>query len=98
MPNEESGSGQPALEEQRAIEALSASDIEAIDFALLSRSSGHWQKTAMLVVGAMYAYPDKFEEIPDYFYGQRISALVDAGLLEASGDLSDLRHSEVRRP
>ena len=96
MADEEIESSEMSLDEKLAIDALSADDIEAIDKALMSHSAGNWQKVAMVVVGAMYAYPDKFEEIPDFFYGQRISALIASGHLEADGDVSDMRHSEIR--
>ena len=36
--------------------------------------------------------------LPDIYYAQRVLSLVDAGRLEAQGDLKYLRFSEVRLP
>lgn len=83
-------------EDTNAIAALAASDVDAIDQAILSNSSCHWKKTALIIATAMYAYPDRYDDIPDVFYGQRILALAQKGLLEASGDLRQWRFSEVR--
>jgi hypothetical protein len=44
----------------------------------------------------MYAYPDRYDDIPDVFYGKRVLALAEQGLLEASGNLRQWRFSEVR--
>jgi hypothetical protein len=83
-------------DELAAVGGLTASDISAIDAALLQHSSGSWQKVAMVVIGAMYAYPDRYEDIPDHYYGRRVLELVRAGHLEAQGNVVNMRGSEVR--
>ena len=83
-------------EEMAAIAGLTATDVMAIDQAILSQLRGYWQKTAMVVILAMDAYPDIFEDVPDIFYGQRILALHAEGALEAQGDLRRFRFSEIR--
>jgi hypothetical protein len=83
-------------EERAAVAALTATDVSAIDSAILAQVRTHWQKTALVVVKAMYAYPDKYEDIPDVFYGQRVIALTEGGAIEASGDLLQMRLSEIR--
>lgn len=83
-------------DEMAAISALSTTDIEAIDSAVLSACSQHWRKVAYVVSMAMDAYPDSYIEIPDIYYGDRIRHLVAAGLLETQGDLARMRFSEVR--
>jgi hypothetical protein len=85
-------------EATKAIAALTAEDIAAIDEAILSKLGSHWRKTAFVIAVAMYAYPERFEDIPDVFYGRRVLALAQQGLLEASGDLRKWRFSEVRVP
>jgi hypothetical protein len=45
----------------------------------------------------MYAYPDRFDDIPDVFYGQRVLQLASEGLLSAQGNLRRMRFSEVRK-
>lgn len=83
-------------EDLLAIEALTDMDVAAIDEAILSLLSERWQKTALVVSKAMYAYPDKYDDIPDVFYGQRVVELASRGLLEANGNVRQLRFSEVR--
>jgi len=83
-------------EDTKAIAALTAADVAAIDAAILSKLSSHWQKTALVIAISMYAYPDRYDDIPDVYYGQRVLALAQQGLLEASGDLRKWRFSEVR--
>lgn len=83
-------------EDVKAIAALTDADVDAIDNAILSKLRSHWQKTALIIAAAMYAYPDKYGEIPDVFYGQRVLALAQKGLLDASGNLRKWRFSEVR--
>jgi hypothetical protein len=83
-------------EDLLAIEALTDMDVAAIDEAILSLLSERWQKTALVVSKAMYAYPDKYDDIPDVFYGQRVVELASRGLLEANENVRQLRFSEVR--
>lgn len=83
-------------EDTKAIAALTVEDVAVIDEAILSKLSSHWQKTAFVIAISMHAYPDRYDDIPDVFYGQRILALELKGLLEARGDLRKWRFSEVR--
>ena len=83
-------------EDTNAIAALTVDDVAAIDEAILSKLSSRWQKTAFVIATSMYAYPDRYQDIPDIFYGRRVLALAELGLLEASGDLRKWRFSEVR--
>ncbi len=83
-------------EDTKAIASLTVEDIAAIDEAIVSKLSGRWQKTALVIAMSMYAYPDRYDDIPDVFFGQRVLALAKQGLLEASGNLRQWRFSEVR--
>lgn len=82
--------------DMKAIAALTTADVDAIDEAILSTLSSYRKKTALVIATAMYAYPDRYTDIPDVFYGQRVMALAQKGLLDASGDLRKWRSSEVR--
>ena len=84
-------------EDMEAIVALSASEVATIDQAILSTLTNRWQKTALVVGRAMYAYPDQFGDIPDVFYGQRVLQLASDGLLASQGNLRRMRFSEVRK-
>ena len=70
---------------------------DEIDRVILSLADERWQKVAMIVA--------KSEEILGEMnddglnrVGDRVAALVEAGRLEAQGDVSRWRHSEVRQP
>jgi len=65
------------------------------DAMILSAASERWQKVARIiaVVSERAGNGKHFEAIT-----ARIRALVDDGKLEAKGDLSRWRYSEVRRP
>lgn len=76
--------------------ALTDADVTAIDKAILSQLSDRWQKTALVVARAMSAYPGKYEDLPDVFYGQRVVALCSQGLMEADGNLRQFRFGEIR--
>ncbi|MGY3265508.1 DUF3658 domain-containing protein [Lysobacter sp. HA35] len=83
-------------DELAAVKALTAVDVAAIDAAVLQNATASWQKVAMIVISAMYAYPGRYEEIPDHYYGRRVRALAAAGRLEARGNVASMRASEVR--
>lgn len=85
-------------EDSEAVAALTLSDLNAIDHALLAASGTGWRKVASVVGAAMDAYPDLYHDVPDVFYLQRIRTLVSAGQLEAQGNLHRMRFSEVHRP
>lgn len=84
-------------EDRTAVAALSVAEVAAIDQAVLSALTSQWQKTALVVAHAMYAYPDRFDDIPDVFYVLRLLQLASDGLLSAQGNLRRLRFSEVRK-
>jgi hypothetical protein len=91
----------PLTPQQEAlVQALSAADIAKIDAMLLSYTLPRWRKVSMIVSSAMFAfvdhYADPFRGIPDAYLAQRVMALVQRGELQALGDLSRMRYSEVR--
>ncbi|WDI93393.1 DUF3658 domain-containing protein [Xanthomonas campestris] len=70
-----------------------------MDKFILASIDSHWQKVA-LVVGRALANPHfAFPEVDDdaSLVGERVQALVALGQLEAHGDTSNWRFSEVRR-
>jgi hypothetical protein len=90
----------PALTEEQAAlaAALSAERLAEIDAALLRAASHRWRKLSRVVATAMYDLPVRIDGVPDVFYAQRVEVLVQAGRLEAFGDLRRMRYSEVRLP
>lgn len=82
----------------RAIGALSATDLEVIDHALMAACKPRWLKLAMVVGEAIHACPEKYHDVPDISYSQRVRELVNSGQLESQGNLFFMRFSEVRLP
>lgn len=83
-------------EDEAAVAALEESDVATIDRAILSRCDQRWRKVAYVVGFAMADRPQRLAGIPDRFYAMRVRALVEAGVLEAQGNLQRMRFSEVR--
>lgn len=86
----------PELE--AVVAGLSEEFIRKVDFALLSQAKPWWQKVAMLIGLILRAEELRILELPDIFYAGRIRKLVEAGKLEAMGNLDNMRFSEVRLP
>lgn len=78
------------------VSKLSAADLVLIDEALMSQVSREWRKVARVVGTAMLSMPTRPHGVPDVFFAQRVSLLVDAGRLESQGDLRQMRSGEVR--
>jgi hypothetical protein len=74
-----------------------ASD-DHIDDLILSVVSGQWRKVAFIVSKVLRVYRDSAPETSEDTIADRVRALVDDGKLEAQGNLSYIRHSEVRLP
>ncbi|HEY2663654.1 MAG TPA: DUF3658 domain-containing protein, partial [Candidatus Binataceae bacterium] len=68
----------------------------ALDDLIVSCAASQWQRVAMIVAKTSRTY--RHLELPPETIGARMEALVAAGRLEAQGDLSSWRHSEVRLP
>ena len=86
------------LEQESLVSALSPSQIDEIDSALLSQISSQYRKVAMVVGLAMGKLPNRVNGIPDIYYAQRVAALHDKGLIVAQGNLRSMRSSEVKLP
>ena len=86
-----------SAEQERLVGALSQSQIDAVDRAILSSCVRQWRKVARVVSTAMAQVDPVLSGVPDLFYGERVSALVGRGALDAQGDLRRMRYSEVRK-
>lgn len=86
-------------EEKDLVNDLTAEQIKEIDEMLLSFvHPKHSRKVAFLVGSTMCNLPNRVKGIPDVFYSQRVSYLVEQGILASEGDLKYMRFSEVRFP
>ena len=66
--------------------------LERIDTVLLSNISTSWAKAAMVIAKAMA----QLHDVEDSLFQQRLESLAQRGIIESAGDLSKVRHSEVR--
>ncbi len=78
------------------VSSLTVARVAQIDTVLLSHAMPHWRKVARIVALAMKYRGEESTGIPDVYFAQRVKLLVDRGQLEAQGDLSCMRYSEVR--
>ena len=85
-------------EQKEKVAELSEKDLSEIDKVILSNSSKHWRKQAMIIVKTMNELEGRFSEIPDIYYAECISRLVKEGYLESQGNLKYIRFSEIRLP
>ncbi|GFO68205.1 hypothetical protein GMLC_17840 [Geomonas limicola] len=81
----------------RTPEQLTEADLKEIDAALLENASVNWSKVSRIVLATMIERGDGVTGLPTTFYTERVVGLVQAGSLEARGDLTDMHLSEVRR-
>ena len=85
-----------SADQQARVRSFTGECVAPIDTVLLSHAMAHWRKVAMIVALAMEDLGDKCTEIPDVYFAQRVKLLVERGQLEAQGDPSRMRYSEVR--
>jgi hypothetical protein len=71
---------------------------DEIDQLILSLGWGRWQKVAMLVAKTQSECEQRKIATSPEDIAHRVAVLVDQDLLEAQGDISNWRHSEVRLP
>jgi len=85
-------------EQLKLVSKLSEADLNNIDSTLLSNISSQWRKVARVIGTTMNEIDNKIIGIPDVFYSQRVSYLVNKGIIESQGNLQTMRNSEVRLP
>jgi hypothetical protein len=67
-----------------------------IDGLILSAATGQWRKVALIVGKVLMVCRNNAAETSEHAIADRIRALVDEGKLQAQGNLSRWRHSEVK--
>ena len=82
-------------EQRKMVDQLSEANIRRIDQALLSNASTQWSRTDRIVLATMIEL-DNGMGLPTIYFAERIGYLIQEGLLESKGDLSDTRSGEVR--
>lgn len=85
----------------RVIEAgkLVSAPASYFDAQLLGHATAHWQKMAMIVGRTLSDFSDaEVYQTGDLVLGARLANLAEEGVLEWRGDLSSMRHCELRLP
>lgn len=90
--------GELSDQQQARVDELNSEELRMIDDALLAQCNHQFRKVARIVGFAMMDQPARLEGIPDIFYSQRVTELVEAGRLEHQGLLGHMRFCEVRLP
>jgi hypothetical protein len=67
-----------------------------LDEIIVSFAREEWRKTAFVITKTLHYCEDNNIQASDEMIADRILFLCTAGDLEAQGNLSDWRHSEVR--
>jgi Protein of unknown function len=90
----------PPLTPEQAIHVsrLRQEDLWEIDRVLLALSGPAWRKVACIVGMTIGDLSQRFPNIPEVYFAQRVRRLVAVGELESQGDLEYMRLSEVRLP
>jgi hypothetical protein len=83
-------------EQEVLIRKFSTEFVEEVDRALLAQAAPQWRKVARVVGAVMLEHKGRQPGVPDVWYAKRIAALVQAGRLEAQGNLKHMRFCEVR--
>lgn len=84
------------LSEQELVSQLTTEQIASIDNALLAECAPNWRKVARVVGGALQQVAERIRDVPVGYVAQRVRSLVDAGHIEAQGNLEYMRFSEIR--
>jgi hypothetical protein len=70
---------------------------EEIDEALLANTTDEWRKVAFVIGTAMMQFDSKDRaEQTDLYFLDRITVLVDRGLIAHNGDLNQMRSCEIK--
>jgi hypothetical protein len=75
---------------------MSALSHQNVDGLILSFAKVQWRKVAMVIGQVLDECRRLGINIDEHGVAERIRALVEGGQLEAQGDLSRWRHSEVK--
>ena len=77
---------------------MSALSHQDVDGLILSFAKVQWRKVAMIISQVLSECRRRGVDVDEDCIAERICALVEDGQLEAQGDLSRWRHSEVKLP
>ncbi len=90
--------GELSDEQQARVDQLTSEELRLIDDALLAQCNHQFRKVARVVGTMMMERDEIYKGIPDIFYSQRVTKLIESGRLEHQGRLGYMRFCEVRLP
>jgi hypothetical protein len=85
-----------SAEEKAASDLLGQQELEVIDACILSHCTDRFLKVARVILRTESELQHHFPKLTHIFYTQRLRHLVDTGHLLATGDVFQMRFSEVR--
>lgn len=71
---------------------------EEIDHVLMAHVARRWRKVAYVVGMSMMALEPRRKGRNDTYFARRLSSLAERGLIEKTGDIMEMRYTEVRLP
>jgi Protein of unknown function len=77
---------------------MSALSHQDVDGLILSFAKVQWRKVAMIISQVLSECRRRGVDVDEDGIAERICALVEDGQVEAQGDLSRWRHSEIKLP
>jgi hypothetical protein len=85
-------------EQKKKVDQLNDAQIKDIDRNILENVSDQWTGVSRVVLTTMIERDEGVTGLPEVFYLERVQTLAREGLLDSSGDLSDMKSSQVRLP
>jgi hypothetical protein len=86
----------PTPEELAAMRRATPADAARADALLRAALTAQWQPVGEVVGGVLDAFEAALPQLPYVYLGVRLQALVEAGAVQADGDLTDLRAGRAR--
>ena len=83
-------------QQQSRIAQLTADELDEIDAVLIDNVSPILRKVSRVIASAMDVLKPRLNGVPDYFYAERLEKIIKDGKAEATGDVHDVRSTEIR--
>lgn len=86
----------PVPEELELIRRATPAEQDQVDALLIGACSARWQKVATVVGRLLDEFEARFTHLPYVYLQVRLLELQDRGLIEARGNVMQMRASEIR--
>jgi hypothetical protein len=95
--DEHTAGDEPPADEIAQMRAATASEAQVVDCLVLRECDLRWQKVARVVGSVSREFDAALPHLPFAYIQARMQALEDAGLVEITGDVWSMLHSEIRK-